>query len=428
MRFGSRLLPLAVLITAFLLGTPPTMGGGAQIIHVPGDYPTIQQVIDAAVGGDTILVAPGTYTENINFKGKTITVKSEVSRKVTIIDGGQKDSVVTFASGEGRNSVLDGFTIRNGRSGFDTPGFGDGGGVRIDNASPTVLRNAIVDNKACDGLGISIDFGSPLIKRNLISRNVRVGCSGGVGGGGIKIGGAAAAEIVENEITFNVIECSLGGGGISLFAAGTPVILGNVIIGNRAKGCGDEGRSIAMVNYSDATIVGNIVVKNEADEGGGVFWLVPFGSRGPALVNNTIADNIAPTGPQLFADGFDTQALLVNNVIVAGFAQTAVYCGDSGDQDPPTFQYNNVFAPSGTRYGGVCTDQTGRNGNISVNPRFTDAVNGDYHLLGTSRVIDKGSNSAPYLPKKDIDHQPRIIDGDGNGSARIDMGADEFAP
>lgn len=356
MRLGSRLVPLAVLTVAFLLGAPATRGAGARIIHVPGDYPTIQQAIDAAVDGDTVLVAPGTYTENINFKGKAITVKSEASRKVTIIDGGQKDSVVTFASGEGRNSVLDGFTIRNGRSGFDTPGFGNGGGVRISNASPTVLRDAIIDNQACDGLGISIDFGSPLIKRNVISRNSRVGCGGGVGGGGIKIGGAAAAEIVENTITDNVI--SADGGGISLFAAGTPLILGNTIMGNRSGG---SGGGIVMFNDSDATIVGNIIVKNEAGQGGGVMWLVPSGARGPALVNNTIADNIAVTGSQVLADGFDAQTLLVNNLIVAGFGQTAVYCGNF-DQNPPIFQYNNVFASSGTRYGGICTDQTGRMG------------------------------------------------------------------
>ncbi len=338
----------------------------------PRDYPTIQQAIDAAVDGDTILVAPGTYTENINFKGKAITVKSEASRKVTIIDGGQKDSVVTFASGEGRNSVLDGFTIRNGRSGFDTPGFGNGGGVRISNAAPTVLRNAIVDNQACDGLGVSIDFGSPLIKRNVISRNSRVGCGGGIGGGGIKIGGAAAAEIVENAITDNLL--SANGGGISLFAAGTPLILSNVIMGNRATG--GQGGGIVMFNSSDATIVGNIIVKNGAEQGGGIMWLVPSGNRGPLLVNNTIADNIAVTGSQVSADGFDTQTLLVNNLIATGGMDTAVYYGNLGDQNPPLFQYNNVFAPSGARYGGICNDQTGQNGNISVNPRFRDAGNG----------------------------------------------------
>jgi hypothetical protein len=55
---------------------------------------------------------------------------------MTVLDGNAADSVVTFASAERPASVLEGFTIRNGRSGFDTPGFGEGGRIRMVNASP----------------------------------------------------------------------------------------------------------------------------------------------------------------------------------------------------------------------------------------------------------------------------------------------------
>ncbi len=116
----------------------------AKIIHIPADQPTIQAGINAAENGDTVLVAPGTYTENINFSGKAITVKSSGGAKATIIDGGQAGSVVTFDSGEGLTSVLHGFTIQNGNAADF------GGGVYIDSASPTVVANIVSGNRAGD--------------------------------------------------------------------------------------------------------------------------------------------------------------------------------------------------------------------------------------------------------------------------------------
>ena len=59
----------------------------ASVINVPAVQPTIQTAINVASSGDTVLVAPGTYTENINFLGKAITVKSAKGSSVTIIDG-----------------------------------------------------------------------------------------------------------------------------------------------------------------------------------------------------------------------------------------------------------------------------------------------------------------------------------------------------
>jgi hypothetical protein len=61
--------------------------GQAATIKVPADYPTIQQALDAATGGDTILIAPGTYPENIDFLGKAIALASEQGPGVTVIDG-----------------------------------------------------------------------------------------------------------------------------------------------------------------------------------------------------------------------------------------------------------------------------------------------------------------------------------------------------
>src|SRR5262245_39030996 len=120
-----------------------TVPGLATVIQVPADYPTIQDAIDASASGDTILVAPGTYVENIDFLGKAITVQSTSGAALTTIDGSFGGSVVTFESGEPLQAVLDGFTIKNGW-GRSLPGKGQvGGGIYCSGASPTIRNNVI---------------------------------------------------------------------------------------------------------------------------------------------------------------------------------------------------------------------------------------------------------------------------------------------
>ena len=97
-----------------------------QIIYVPTDQPTIQAGIDAATNGDTVLVAQGTWFENINFNGKAITVASHYLMESdsahiynTIINGSDPSNpdigtVVTFDSNTDTTSCLYGFTITGG--------------------------------------------------------------------------------------------------------------------------------------------------------------------------------------------------------------------------------------------------------------------------------------------------------------------------
>jgi hypothetical protein len=233
-------------------------------IRVPLDQSTIQSAIDVADYGDTVRVAPGTYHENIDFGGKTITVTSESGPDVTFIDGGSRNSVVRFTSGEGRDSALNGFTLQNGRRFFNTQDSGVGGGIRIESSSPTITNNVITNNQACEGAGIGINLGSPLIQRNKITGNHN-NCNGL--GGGIGISGAASAEVLDNVISDNV---SRVGAGISLSAAGTPIIKRNIIRGNNTNG--GQGGGIYIVDYSAALIVQNLITGNEALVGGGLYW------------------------------------------------------------------------------------------------------------------------------------------------------------
>ena len=130
-------------IPAIPLYEPLSLDTAANIIHIPREYTTIQEGIDTAADGDAVLVAPGTYYENIDFRGKGITITSEAGPDDTIIDGGRVTSVVTFWSGEGTNSVLHGFTITNGLVEASLP---FGGGISIRDASPKISYCKITKN------------------------------------------------------------------------------------------------------------------------------------------------------------------------------------------------------------------------------------------------------------------------------------------
>jgi parallel beta-helix repeat protein len=383
----------------------------ANVLNVPGSYPTIQAAIDASVNGDTVVVAPGTYFENVNFKGKLITVQSAQGPRVTTIDGGNLAPVVNFSTAETAAAVLQGFTLQHGNA-TGTYGY-EGAGVHINSASPTVVGNVITANTSCaDGVGISIAFASPTIRDNTISGNTKqTGCSG-QNGGGIYVRGAASAQIIHNSIFNNTTDF---GGGISLFAAGTPTLLDNTISNNNA---GYYGGGIYIVNQSDATIVQNLITGNtSAGSGGGLYISPPSGTRGPLLVNNTLANNSgAESG--LYLTGFDAQVQLVNNIVAAATTIPAVLCDTTYSSTPPVFDHNDLFNSAGAATQGSCLQVVGTSGNISSDPRFFAA--GDFHLQGTSPAIDAGNSSAPSLPATDLGGMPRI------SGVAVDQGAYEF--
>ena len=406
------------LLLSLLIAALFSAAAEAQTIRVPGNFATIQAAINAAQPGDTVRVAPGIYVERINFLGKAITVVSEAGPDVTIIDGNQGGSVVAFVSSEGPASMLDGFTIRNGKA----EPFG-GGGIRImapaggsPGSSPTIRNNRIVGNVACGGgAGIYIDSGTAIIQNNVISGNfTQPGCSSGQGGAGIRILGSP--QILDNIISNNTNSLGSEGGGIWVWF-GSPLIRGNIITGNTAA----RGGGIGMSFGADAKIVQNLIARNTAIAGGGgIYWRVIQDTPAPSVINNTIVDNDSVSA--VYADGIDSSSPIKNNLIIGKTGQPAVFCGDVYDTNPPTFAFNNVFSDQAAPYAGICADVTGSDGNISQAPSFKDRAASNYRLLSGSPGIHVGSNTAEYLPALDLDMVPRVLPAGGT----VDMGAYEF--
>jgi len=265
-------------------------------IAVPAERPTIQAAIDAATTTrNIILVSEGTYNEAIDLKGKAITVKAVGARANTIIDGtGKTTSVVRAVSGETSATVLQGFTIRNGITGtspsFD-PSLRLGGGMYIDQASPTVKDCAFVSNRAGFGGGLYSLFGSPLIEGCNFSQNVAT-----TDGGGLQLFGGSA--VVRN-CAFADNTATVRGGGLHIVQysdGGAPTVDECTITGNRANV--GEGGGMTVEPYLGASAkpaVSNCTIQGNTSfgRGGGLWGLVAPTAPGPnmRLTNNTICNN-----------------------------------------------------------------------------------------------------------------------------------------
>jgi Right handed beta helix region/Cep192 domain 4 len=418
--------PSLLAVCTFLLAATATNVQAQNTILVPRNYPTIQSAINSANNGDTVLVSAGTYVENINFIGKAITVTSSGGPATTIIDGNHNGTVVTFNHSETAASVLSGFTIRNGY--LDG---GSGAGIAITSASPTITSNVVTSNHAAAGLGIFVNGGSPLIQSNTISNNDQMNAGdGGSGGGGILVygGSSGVVQIIGNTITNNNMQSGGQGGGISV-AGGGALLQGNFIRGNIVY---NDGGGITAYNvFAPLTITQNVIVNNTAltGKGGGVNLSLPSSSAAVFVTNNTIANNTAYANTSgIYTTGFAQPATLTNNIIVAPSGQNPVTCDGTYSTASPTFSHNDAYSVGSSSPGffGFCV--AGSSGNFSADPLFLSAPNNDFHLSSASPALDAGDNSAPSLPAVDFDGNPRIADGNSDGTSVIDLGAFELAP
>jgi hypothetical protein len=397
----------------------------ADTIIVPDDYPTIQGAIDAAMDGDTVLVKPDTYTENIDFLGKAITVMSSDGADTTIIDGGNPSnpdygSVVIFNNGEGLDSVLEGFKLTNGLGTsfeLDSGNRGPcGGGVFCNSSSPTLRNNTISGNNIVNaGGGIYCRRTQAMIEDNEIIKN------DGALGGGIYCSKNAYPILTNNKIIEN--SALMGGGLYCDQFTSSPVLSNNTISGNSA---GEGGgiyccRSFLVVmnnaisnnsawlgggirlDYSSPTLSCNAIWANVASGDGGGIYCSWFSS--PTITNNTILGNTAVNGGGIF--NYDRSSPIITNTILWDNAATTgkeIWIGGLSSSQPLTISYSDVKGGHASVYIEPSCTLNWWPGMIDADPLFVTGLEGDYYLSqmaagqpSDSPCVDTGSQPVMNL-------------------------------
>ena len=362
----------------------------AALWTVPEDVgcETVQGCIQLASEGDTITVNPGVYGENIDFLGKGITLQSRDGPDVTTLDGNFADTVVTFASGEGNGSVLEGFKITNaGHMGGSSaePIYG----IYCLDASPIIRGNLITNLSMEDGAylaGILVDGGAPVISGNRVIENM-VGAYASGAGYGIYIvqeEGSDAAIISGNEIFSNGAGCQHPMG----FCSGAGILFG--------------GENIEITN--------NMIITNGGSGGYGTGYGVNCSGNHIVFSHNTV---VASAGFGVMIEA-DNSATVLNNIVAYHleyqFSFGLCVTGDGS----LTEDYNCLWMNEGD----YCT--TPGPHNVSKDPLFVDPrpyySDADYHLQEGSPCINRGTDAGVT---EDIDGDVRP---QGFG---FDIGADE---
>ncbi|MHC4153473.1 MAG: choice-of-anchor Q domain-containing protein [Planctomycetota bacterium] len=356
----------------------------AAIRLVPSEYPTIQAGIDAAVDGDTVLVAPGRYTgagnRDLYFGGKAIAVQSTNPDDpgvvaATVIDCGgsaaEPHRGFYFNSGENSTAVVAGLTIAHGYA-------QTGGAIRCFKSNPTIAKCVITGNIASEyGGGIYCKNSSAAISDCRISGNRAVHYGGGTC--------TTASNSRITNCTFSANWAGFGGGGLANLHSGSPVITNCVFSGNLAP-----------------------------SSGGGITnnW-----RSNPVLINCTVTANSTSWYAAGGMDNTDSTPVVSNCIFWANKNKRGM--DESAQMDGgPIVNYSCIQGWTG-RLGGT--------GNIDSDPCF--AFDADCHLMFGSACIDTGTNTLlGELPATDVDGNPRLTDGDGNANAVIDMGAYEYNP
>ncbi|MCP5463075.1 MAG: hypothetical protein H7A34_07935 [bacterium] len=327
----------------------------------------------------------------------------DIELNETIIDG-QASSNVVIADND---SILDGFTIQNGKA-------EQGGGIYIKNVS-SIISNCIVKNNVAhnddhgandysDGAGLYAQNAGGTIKNCTFIGNYHSGNAQQSGGAIMLSYSSMLIEncIFENNYCPSTGDDEFGGGAIyNFFSIAT--IKNCKFAGNYVEGSSSIaalGGAIFSNNGSISKIIGCLFDSNRANKGSAAYgW-------GISLINCTVYNNISA----------------VNNEAFLGVGPLVTNC---------IFLNNNYNDFSGFNINQFVTysciqDVGGGAGTIHVDPQLRDPDNGDFRLKITSPCVDTGTNSATYLDEltEDIHGESRIFGFITDNT--VDMGADEL--
>ncbi|MEJ2735919.1 MAG: PKD domain-containing protein, partial [Anaerolineae bacterium] len=369
-----------------------TVRPSGDVIYVDGDatgvpdgnswetaYPDLQSALTEAASGDEIWVAEGIYTPTVEHGCAGDRCKSFQMVNGVAIYGGFDPSLGDIAF-EDRDWVGNVTVLSGDLNGDDGPGFQNNG-----ENSYTIFYHGDVglnDNAILDGFTIS----------------------GGNANGSPTAGGgmfnySSSPTLINCTFSGNT---ALGGGGMFNGHGASPVLINCTFLGNSAdyKGGGilNDG---AWAELTNCTFVGN-----SASLGGGIYTYYQDHGGPLELANCTFSANVGGA----MANSISSPVL--TNCILWGDIPQEIY----NDEDSlPVVTYSDI-------QGGYEGE-----GNIDADPRFVDPDNGDLHLKPDSPCIDAGTNNASDLPEYDFEGDNRIVDGNGDGVATVDMGVDEAA-